>query len=180
MSKKWTDKLPDLFGRRRIYKLECELEEAQGHIEELEAEAGVVSADFEKDCWRSLRRILDRCQFDWRHVDSDGVTADEAEEFIREAIDDLEARLTRALNPDRPTVEEFASYLCDHFDADFNPCHGHYWPEHKDDDGYRGSGGYVKLQPIDVQEHARENAQRIMTFLRIASPPPMKRMEGSE
>jgi len=103
MAKKWTDLLPDVFGRRRIFELECQLEEAQGEIEELVANSEVVSADFEKDCWRSMRRLLDRCKFDWRDVGHDGVTADEAEEFIRETIDDLTQRVERALSPSPQT-----------------------------------------------------------------------------
>lgn len=177
MLKKWTDRLPDVFGHRRIFELECKLEDAEGQIEELHAAAEVVAEDFEKDCWRSMRRLLDRCNFDWRDVDFDGVTADQAEEYIRDTIDDLDARLTRATNPDRPSVEELAAYLCDQFDEDFNPCHGYHWPEHKDDDGYRGSGGYVKLQPSDVQARAREGAQRILHFLRLMPTP--QRSEGS-
>jgi len=98
MKKKWKDRLPDIFGRRRIFELECQLEDAQGEIEELEANAEVVSSDFEKDCWRAMRRILDRCKFDWRDVGREGVTADEAEEFIRETIDDLTARMERSLS----------------------------------------------------------------------------------
>lgn len=89
--RKWTDYLPDVFGRRRIFELECDLEEAQGQIEEMQAEMDVVSDEFEKDCWRSLRRLLDRCGFDWRDVGSDGVTADDAEEYIREQIKHLES-----------------------------------------------------------------------------------------
>lgn len=98
MRKKLADRLPDVFGRRRIFELECQLEEAQGEIEELAANAEVVSSDFEKDCWRSMRRLLDRCKFDWRDVGHDGVTADDAEEFIRETIDDLTARMERSLS----------------------------------------------------------------------------------
>lgn len=91
MSRKWTDLLPDFFGRRRIFELECDLEEAQGQIEDLQVAAGVVSEDFEKDCWRSLRSLLDQCGFDWRNVGSDGVTAVDAEEYIREQIKRLES-----------------------------------------------------------------------------------------
>src|SRR5215203_76631 len=82
--------LPDVFGRRRIYQLEMELEEAQGTIEELDAEAGVVSDQFEKDCWKELRGLLDYCKFDWRWVGGDGVTAMDAAEHILRHIKDLE------------------------------------------------------------------------------------------
>lgn len=99
MRKNWTDFLPDVFGRRRIFELECELEEAQGEIEELHATAEVVSDEFEKDCWRSMRRLLDRCGFDWQDVQHDGVSADDAEEFILDTINDLDTRLKRATAP---------------------------------------------------------------------------------
>jgi hypothetical protein len=95
MRRKLTDFIPDVLGRRRIAELEGELEEAQGIIEDLEANAEVVSTEFEKDCWRAMRRLLGRCKFDWRDVGHDGVTADAAEEFIREYIDDLDVRLAR-------------------------------------------------------------------------------------
>lgn len=98
MRKTWTDRLPDIFGRRRIWQLECELEEAEGRIEELQTEMGVVSNEFEKDCWRSMRRLLDRCEFDWRDVGSDGVSAAEAEDFILGVIDALQNSVN-ALKP---------------------------------------------------------------------------------
>lgn len=104
MRKTWKDRLPDVFGRRRIFELECQLEEAQGEIEELAANAEVVSADFEKDCWRAMRGLLDRYKFDWRDIGHDGVTADDAAEFISETIDDLDARLKRATAPAPQTL----------------------------------------------------------------------------
>lgn len=61
-------------------------------------------------------------------------------------------------------VEALAEFLCSEFDFDLNPVVGAHWPEHPNDDGYR-DGGYVKLQPTDVQAHARDNAKRILTFL---------------
>lgn len=91
--RKLMDLLPDLFGRRRIFELECELEEAQGQVEEMQAEMGVISNDFEKDCWRSLRRLIDLCGYDWRGVESDGVTALEAEEFVETTLKDITHRL---------------------------------------------------------------------------------------
>ncbi|NTG85814.1 hypothetical protein G6L15_06580 [Agrobacterium rhizogenes] len=62
-------------------------------------------------------------------------------------------------------VESLAAYLCDEWDFELNPCVGYSWPEHSNDDGYRGDGYYVKLQPSDVQARARENASRIIAFL---------------
>lgn len=60
--------------------------------------------------------------------------------------------------------EELAAFLCDEFDDEFNPIRGAQWPEHVNDDGYRG-GGYVRLQPTNVRIRARENATRILTFI---------------
>ncbi len=62
-------------------------------------------------------------------------------------------------------IERLAEFLCSEFDFSLNPCVGYSWPEHKDDDGYRGDGSFVKLQPSDVQAYARENAKRILAFL---------------
>lgn len=89
--RKWT--LPDIFGRRRIADLQSGLEEAQGQIEEMQAEMGVVSDEFEKDCWRSMRHLLDLCGFNWRDVGLDGVTALEAEEFVETSLRDFARRL---------------------------------------------------------------------------------------
>lgn len=62
-------------------------------------------------------------------------------------------------------IERLAEYLCSEFDFSLNPCVGYSWPEHENDDGYRGDGSFVKLQPSDVQAYARENAKRILAFL---------------
>ncbi|MDR6431282.1 hypothetical protein [Brucella pseudogrignonensis] len=70
----------------------------------------------------------------------------------------------------RKTVDELAAYLCDEFDFDLNPVHGASWPEHENDEGKR-EGGFVRLQPSDVQAYARENAKRILTFLGLAASP---------
>ncbi|MDJ1632302.1 hypothetical protein [Rhizobium rhizogenes] len=66
---------------------------------------------------------------------------------------------------DLATTEKLAEYLCSEFDFELNPCVGYSWPEHSNDDGYRGDGQYVKLQLSDVQARARENASRIIAFL---------------
>lgn len=62
-------------------------------------------------------------------------------------------------------VEALAEFICAEFDFDLNPVVGAQWPEHANDDGYRGDRAYVRLQPSDVQARARENATRILTFL---------------
>lgn len=76
----------------RISDLAYKLEEEQGYVEELRAEAGTVSAEFDGDLWKANRRILDRLKFDWSGVDSEGVTANEVEDFIMDAITVLERR----------------------------------------------------------------------------------------
>jgi hypothetical protein len=72
---------------------------------------------------------------------------------------------------DLATTEKLAEYLCSEFDFELNPCIGYSWPEHQNDDGYRGDGYYVKLQPSDVQARARENASRIIAFLSRSALP---------
>lgn len=64
------------------------------------------------------------------------------------------------------TVDELAAFLCDEFDFNLDPVHGASWPEHENDDGKR-EGGYIRLQPSDVQAYARENAKRILAFLAL-------------
>lgn len=54
---------------------------------------------------------------------------------------------------------------------------GFTWPEHADDEGYRG-GGYVQIAPSDIQALRREAADRILIllqqrgFARLSSPTP--------
>lgn len=79
----------------RVHHLGDLLQEERERAEELEGEAENVSADFERDLWRSTRRILDRLGFDWKQVGSEGVTAHDAEDFIMDAI----TRLQRAARP---------------------------------------------------------------------------------
>lgn len=82
---------------------------------------------------------------------------------------EMRDRILSALDPSAPearqeAVEELAAFLCSEFDFDLDPVVGASWPEHKNDDGYRGKG-YVRLQPSDVQARARENASRILAFV---------------
>jgi hypothetical protein len=76
----------------RVHLLGDLLEEEKGANEELRSEADVVSQDFEKDLWRSTRRILDKLKFDWSQVGSDGVTAEAIEDFIIDSITALERK----------------------------------------------------------------------------------------
>jgi hypothetical protein len=62
-----------------IERLRGERDDALEHVEELERNAEIVSDEFEKDCWKAMRRLLEECKFDWRDVDyGEGVTADRA------------------------------------------------------------------------------------------------------
>lgn len=83
----------------RVADLAYRLEEEQGYNEELRAEADTVSAEFEGDLWKANRKILDRLGFDWSTVDSDGVTADNVEDFIIDAITSLERKARPAKKP---------------------------------------------------------------------------------
>ncbi|NTF17912.1 hypothetical protein G6L37_05815 [Agrobacterium rubi] len=76
----------------RVEELAYMLEEEQGHVEELRCEGKAIAAEFEGDLWKSTRRILDRLKFDWSGVDSEGVTATDAEDFIVDAITHLERK----------------------------------------------------------------------------------------
>ena len=80
----------------RVKELEEERDDALDQVEELERSAEVVSDEFEKDCWKAMRSLLSECKFDWRNVEPDGVTADEAREYIHDTLNDLESRALRA------------------------------------------------------------------------------------
>ena len=112
---------------------------------------------------------------DWLRAESLGlvyeIRNDEVADYKKaQCQSDFEARIRSALVPATSPakggaeVEALADFLCSEFDADFNPVVGAVWPEHENDDGYR-DGGFVRLQPSDVQAHARGNARRILTFL---------------
>jgi hypothetical protein len=64
----------------------------QDRVDELEANGEAVAAEFEKDCWVAMRSLLDLCNFNWRDIDQgDGVTADDAREYIATTIREMEA-----------------------------------------------------------------------------------------
>ena len=81
--------------RERVKGLEGERDDALERVDELEQNAEVISDEFEKDCWKALRRVLELCKFDWRDVEPDGLNADDAFEYIRESIENVEADLER-------------------------------------------------------------------------------------
>jgi len=54
-----------------------------------------VSADFEGDCWIALRNLLTKTGWtDW--TDPDGVTAEQAYEYLAEGMDNVDAELAAA------------------------------------------------------------------------------------
>jgi len=60
-----------------------EIERLQEANEELERNAEIVSANFEKDCWRAMRKLLEMTGYDFT---DEGVTADEAFEHLADDI----------------------------------------------------------------------------------------------
>lgn len=76
-----------------------EIERLQDANEELERNAEIVSAEFEKDCWRAMCKLLEMTGYDFT---DEGVTADEAFEHLAEDFkqserdfDQIKAELSR-------------------------------------------------------------------------------------
>jgi len=76
---------------------EAERDEALDRVEELERDAEIVSAEFEKDCWKALRSLIERTdpEFDLNR-DGDGTTAQDACDFLWEAMESCEKRAQAA------------------------------------------------------------------------------------
>lgn len=74
----------------RVEHLAYALEEEMGYTEELRSAAETVSNEFEGDLWKANRRILERLKFDWSGIGSEGVTAEQVEDFIMDAVTHLE------------------------------------------------------------------------------------------
>lgn len=83
----------------RVSDLAARLEEKRGYVEELRAEADILSDKFDTDLWRATKHILNRLGFDWNTVGSDGVTADTVEDFIIDSITSLERKARPAKKP---------------------------------------------------------------------------------
>jgi hypothetical protein len=113
----------------------------------------------EEGVWKkAIERAVIELEANWPHK-----TTPEMRDAIR-------ALSSQPVADRHKTVDELAAYLCDEFDFDLNPVQGASWPEHENDEGKR-DGGYVRLQPSDVQAYARENAKRILTFLSLPASP---------
>ena len=54
--------------------------------------------------------------------------------------------------PDAVLIERIAQALHDHDDEPWT------WPEHADDDGFRGTRSYARITPLDVQMRYRDRA----------------------
>ena len=66
----------------------AEREQLQYRVEELEADAERVSHEFEGECWKTLRTLLDETDFEWESEDD--VTAHDAYDHLKETISYLE------------------------------------------------------------------------------------------
>jgi len=76
----------------RIAELEAQKQSLEADLEDLQMEYDEhqtkVSADFEGDCWVSMRALLEATGFDgWS--DPDGVTADAAYQHMKEKLDEF-------------------------------------------------------------------------------------------
>ena len=71
-----------------IARLTAEREELQYRVEELEADAERVSHEFEGECWKALRTLLDETNFEWEP--NDDVTAQDAYEHLSETLRDFQ------------------------------------------------------------------------------------------
>lgn len=69
-------------------------EEAESEITRTQEQ---VSTEFEGDCWKTLRKLLDRTGFDWSEYSEDGVTADDAYQWIVDELDRLEGCNTKGM-----------------------------------------------------------------------------------
>lgn len=76
-------------------RLRAERDEQRERAEEAESEITraqeQVSAEFEGDCWKAIHNLLERTGFDWSEYSEDGVSASEAQRWIVEELDRLEA-----------------------------------------------------------------------------------------
>lgn len=70
---------------------EAERDEALNRVDDLETAAGVMSAEFEGDCWKAMRALLDECEFPWADLDfGEGISADDARLHISETLRSIE------------------------------------------------------------------------------------------
>lgn len=85
-----------------LAEAESKLEDAESHIEELQLEAETVAEEFERDCWKVMRRLLVECHYEWPN--GEGVSADDAYVHIKACLDEQKAGENRSR--DRATKAE--------------------------------------------------------------------------
>lgn len=86
--------------------MEAERDDLQDRVDELEADAEIVSNEFEKDCWVAMRWLLKKVG--WTDF-SEGVTADLAREIIWDAIQADQTALSQL----KAEVREALTYAAD-------------------------------------------------------------------
>lgn len=90
-----------------IERLTRERDEALDRADELEGYAEQVSVEFEKDCWKAMRSLLEECGFDWSG--DDVVTAEDARETIHGELkyrsDSFKSAVVRAEAEEKSNAE---------------------------------------------------------------------------
>jgi|SRR5690349_17525317 len=76
--------------QKELAERTAERDAALSEVDDLQSQAEVVAEEFEKDCWKAMRSLLSSCNFNWQDVQPDGVTADDAREYISRTLDELE------------------------------------------------------------------------------------------
>lgn len=99
-------------------RLRAERDEQRERAEEAESEITraqeQVSAEFEGDCWKAIHNLLERTGFDWSEYSEDGVTASEAQRWIVEELDRLEAERDAAWQAGAEAMREAAAAAFGH------------------------------------------------------------------
>lgn len=73
-------------------------DEAEARVEELELDAGRVSAEFEGDLWKAIRSVVERNPgFNWRDYEPDGMMADDVATLFDEDMQEAWAQSERAV-----------------------------------------------------------------------------------
>lgn len=83
-------------------------------------------------------------------------------ERVSSGDDQSKVRKVDTQKPAGDAVENICAILLEYDQAEGLRSEQWVWPEHKDDDGYRGDGGYVHIAPTDIQIRYRERANAIM------------------
>lgn len=94
-------------------RLRAERDEQRERAEEAESEITraqeQVSAEFEGDCWKAMRNLLESTGFDWSEYSEDGVSASEAQRWIVEELDRLEAERDAAWQAGAEAMQKVAA-----------------------------------------------------------------------